>query len=243
MYAIHAFRALSRADRQGMLRDPLLRGLLIVPLGLAIAARWIFPTMIGRIGDLLAIDLLALYPQIAGAVLTLLPPVITGAVVGFLLLDQRDERTLLALRVTPLPLSMFLAYRLAAPMILSLLMTIITLLAAGVAPSLFAILTVALASAPLAPMLALFFGVFAENKVQGFALQKGMGLVMMAPLAALFLPPDWDLLLGIAPTYWPAALLWQAQAGDPHLMTMLIGLVYHGILLALLLRKLERLAT
>jgi fluoroquinolone transport system permease protein len=64
-----------------------------------------------------------------------------------------------------------LAYRLAAPMLISLAMTLIALPLAGlVSLSFLEVLLVAVAAAPLAPLSALFLGAYAANKVEGFAL-------------------------------------------------------------------------
>lgn len=38
-----------------------------------------------------------------------------GVVTGFLLLDERDDRTLTALQVTPLPLRAYIFYRVTVP--------------------------------------------------------------------------------------------------------------------------------
>ena len=146
-------------------------------------------------------------------VLLLLPPAICGMVVGFILLDQRDDHTLTALRVTPLPLTGYLVYRLAAPMLLGVGMTLIALPLAGLVPlGPLELLGLALAAAPLAPLTALFLAAFAANKVQGFALQKALGLFLIAPFLGTLLPPPWQAVLWLVPTYWPAALLW-AHAG------------------------------
>jgi fluoroquinolone transport system permease protein len=176
MVRLKTLRALGAVDALSVSRDSLLRGMLVVPLGLAMAARWLFPPALASAGALLPFDLQVLYPQVMGYALLLLAPAICGGVVGFILLDQRDDGTLAALQVTPLPLTAYLAYRLAAPMLLSLVMTLIGLPLSGlVALGPLQLLLLALSAAPLAPLIALFLGAYAANKVQGFALQKGMG--------------------------------------------------------------------
>ena len=54
----------------------------------------------------------------------LMAPMLAGVVIGFLLLDQQDDQTLTALQVTPLTLSGYFTYRIAAPTVLSLFITI-----------------------------------------------------------------------------------------------------------------------
>jgi fluoroquinolone transport system permease protein len=55
-------------------------------------------------------------------------------------------------------------------------------------------------AASLAPLSALFFGSVAQNKVQGFVLNKGMGIILVPPLIAYFVESGWQLLFGIFPT-------------------------------------------
>jgi fluoroquinolone transport system permease protein len=235
-------RALSAADALSVSRDTLLRGMVIVPLGLAAAARWLFPPPVARIDPLLPFDLQTWYPRVMSYVLLLLAPAICGMVVGFILLDQRDDDTFTALQVTPLPLNGYLAYRLAVPMLLSLVMTLIALPLSGfISFGPLALLAMALAAAPIAPLTALFLGAFAANKVQGFALQKALGVFMVAPLLGLVLPMPWQLLVWIVPTYWPAALLWALADGANYPWAVLLGgILYQGLLLFGLLRRFNR---
>jgi fluoroquinolone transport system permease protein len=239
MISLRTLRALSAADALSVSRDSLLRGIVVVPLGLAVAARWLFPPAIERINRLLPFDLQALYPQLMSYVLLLLAPVICGAVVGFILLDQRDDHTLTALQVTPLPIASYLTYRLAMPVVISAIMALIALPLSGlVTLGSLDLLMVVLAAAPLAPLTALFLGAFASNKVQGFALQKALGVFFIAPFLGALLPLPWRLLMGLVPTYWPAALLWALQSGQPQSWLLLLGgLAYQALLLMLLLRR------
>lgn len=242
MQSLKTLRALGTVDALSLSRDSLLRGMIILPLGLAIAARWLFPPVVERSGTVLPFDLESLYPQLMSYVLLVLAPVICGAVVGFMLLDQRDDNTLTALEVTPLPLTSYLAYRLSLPVGLSFLMTLIALPLSGLLPvGMLDLLILALAAAPLAPMTALFLGAFAANKVQGFALQKALSVFFIAPFLGSLLPVPLNMLLGLLPTYWPAALLWEIQeTGVFHWITLLVGLVYQVVLLVLLLRRFQR---
>jgi fluoroquinolone transport system permease protein len=242
MLTLNQLRSLSRIDALSIRRDSLLRGMIVVPLGLALAARWVLPGLVEQIGILLGLDLLGYYPSFIGYVLLLLPPTIGGMVIGFLVLDQRDDQTLLALRVTPLPLSGYLVYRLSLPMLLSLLMTLVAFPIAGViAIGWLGLLGAALLAAPLAPLTALCLAVFAANKVQGFALQKVLSVPMLAPIAAAFVPEPWRWGFALLPTTWPAAFFWQLQSsGIAHWWLFPLGIAYQGLLVWWLARRLGR---
>ena len=244
MMTFKTLRALSTVDAISVGRDSLLRGMVLVPLGLALTARWVLPLAVAALSERLPFDLAALYPQLMSYVLLLLPPVICGMVVGFILLDQRDDHTLTAMQVTPLPLTGYLIYRLAAPMLLGLVMTLLALPLAGLLPlGPLDVLALALAAAPLAPLTALFLAAFAANKVQGFALQKALGLFLIAPFLGPLVPPPWQVVLWLVPTYWPAALLGAVPGGTGLSGGLLVGgLVYQGVLLLGLVRRFTRIA-
>jgi fluoroquinolone transport system permease protein len=242
MHAIQIVRALGPIDARSISRDPLLRWLIALPIAVALGARLVFPLVLARLGEIIKLDLVSYYPVIAGAALLLITPVMGGQVIGFLLLDQRDDRTLTALQVTPLPMTAYLAYRLAAPVLAGLLLTPVALAIAGLADiGIVPLLVVSALASLLAPLTALFLASFAQNKVQGFALMKASSILLGAPLVAYFIPSDWQLAFGILPTYWPARLYWAFQSGDPNYWFYLVGgLAYQLLLLAALLIRFNR---
>jgi fluoroquinolone transport system permease protein len=62
-------------------------------------------------------DLSVYYPLIMSFIAVAMP-MIYGALIGFLVLDQRDDNTITALQVTPLTLVGYLGYRVALPTLL-----------------------------------------------------------------------------------------------------------------------------
>ena len=235
-------RTLGALDVKSLGRDGLLRGMLVLPLVIALAARLALPVVLQRLEASLDIDLLVYYPRIMSSALLLITPVIYGGVIGFLLLDQRDTRILMALQVTPLSLKRYLLERLAAPMLISLVLTPVALVAAGLAQlPLPALMLPVLAAVPLAPLCALMLVAFAENKVQGLALVKGTSLAMIAPLGASWVPVPWRWAFGLLPTYWPVRLSDELLTAQPTPWWPLLGgLLLDGILIGLLLRRFER---
>jgi fluoroquinolone transport system permease protein len=237
--ALHTLRALGPIDVQNIRRDPLLKWIILIPLAMALMARSFLPTLLQQASALLEFDLLPYYPPLMAFTLLILTPILAGTVIGFLLLDQRDDHTLSALLVTPLTLNGYLAYRLISPSLASLLVSLVILPVSGLAPlSLIELAGVALSAAPLAPLYALFIATFAANKVQGFAISKATGVLMLPPVIAFFIPAAWRIVFGLAPNYWPGMLLWGLMDGSPGVWVYLpVGIVYQGLLLWLLLRR------
>lgn len=242
MPKLKLLRGLGPIDARSVSRDALLRALFVLPLVVAVACRLVLPMLLGRVGELVGSDLLVYYPAVAGSVLTLVAPAMAGTVIGFLLLDQRDDRTLTALQVTPLPLAAYLTYRLAAPMAISFAMTLVAFVVAGLpGMGVGVIVPAAIVAAPLAPLAALGLAAFASNKVQGFALMKGASVLLVAPLLGLLVPMPWRLALGLVPTCWPVWLLWALRDGAPHAAWYALGgVAYLALLIWLLLRRFKR---
>jgi fluoroquinolone transport system permease protein len=242
MSALRVIKSLGPIDAMNVRRDSLLRWIVALPILIALLARFFLPVIIARLEETLHISLSGYYPAIAGYALLITAPVMCGMVVGFLLLDERDDRTLLALRVTPLPPGIYLTWRLSMPMLTSIVITLVTFPLAGLEkPDILRLLVSALGVAPLAPLVALTLATFAKNKVQGFALVKASGVLQMAPLIAYFVHSAWQPALGIIPTYWPAKLLWAFQQEEATAWIYLAaGLAYQLLLLAVLMRRFNR---
>jgi fluoroquinolone transport system permease protein len=237
-------RALGPIDAQSVRRDTLLRWMVLLPLGQAVLVRLGWPLLEARIQTLFQLDLAPYHTLIASTFLVLVPQIF-GMVIGFLLLDQRDDNTLMALQVTPMSLDGYLAYRVLVPLVLSAVMLLAVIPLLGLVQVAFVPLLIsALTSAALTPLFALFLAAFAANKVQGFALAKGLGIILLPALIAYFVPLPWQLALGLSPVYWPLKLFWELQAGAPDAWLYgLVGLAYQGLLLLTLLRRFQRVMT
>ena len=236
--ATAVIRTLGPIDARSVARDSMLRWLVGTPIVFALAFRWGVPVLHAWLGERYGFDLAPYYPLLT-SFLVLMVPTLLGAVVGFLLLDQRDDRTLTALQVTPLTVEGYLAYRIAVPMLVSIpvmmaSMAIADLVTMGVG----AAFAASVQAAPAAPLYALFVAAFASNKVQGFALLKGVGVLTWPPVFAWFVTSPWQVAIGIDPLYWPLKLFWMLEAGEPGVwLYFTIGLAYQALLVAVLVRR------
>lgn len=241
MRALAILRALGPIDAANVRRDPLLRWMIVLPLLFALLFRWLAGLVSPWLTERFGVDPVAYQPLLASFVV-LLAPMMYGAVVGFLLLDQKDDGTLIALRVTPLTARGYLAYRIAVPTLLGLLITPVALELSGfsrVGPG--AQLLAAAAAAPLGPGFALFIAAFARNKVQGFALMKASGALNWIPVIAWFVTSPWQIAFGLCPTYWPARFYWGLEAGSPEAWIYAVaGIASTTLLIFLLQRRFER---
>lgn len=236
-----AVAALGRIDLGNIRRDRLLVWMTLFPPVLALGVRWGIPALTEVLSRRYGFDLSPYNPLILSFI-ALTTPGFVGAIFGFLLLDQRDDDTLTALRVTPLTLRGYLVYRTAVPMLWGGLVTFASLPLTGlVTAGPAALVCWALVCAPMAPLAALFFASFAANKVQGFALMKASGVIAWPAMIAWFIPMPWQLAMGISPHYWFVKTVWITEQGSGGAWPFAtIALLYQSALLLLLLRRFER---
>lgn len=231
-------RALGPIDARNVRRDSMLKWMIFMPLVVALILRFLLPWVAAGLQSSLGFDLVPYYPVIYGY-MVFMTPVLFGVMIGFLLLDERDDDTLTALKVTPMTMNGYLTYRLGVPIILSIMLFPPVMWLAGVTTiSVGGLLLMAILAAPLAPMYTLFLAAFATNKVQGFAMMKGTGVLLIAPLVAYFIAEPWQWLFGIFPTYWPVKLYWMLAAGEAGIwLVFIIGMAYQLLIVGILLRR------
>lgn len=239
MRAAAAFRSLGAIDARSVARDPMLRWLALFAPAFGLLFRWGIPSAAAALERQLGFDLVPYYPLLM-SFLPLVAAAMAGSVVGFLLLDQRDDQTLTALLVTPLRLGDYLRYRLGGVLVVSTVLGALIVPLAGLTPTTpLQALVCAVTAAPLAAIYALFLGTFAANKVQGFALVKAVGIVMVPCIVAYFVRGPWQYAFGLVPHYWPLKVYWlfEARAVGPALAHALVGLAWQAVLLTLLVRR------
>ncbi len=239
MNIVQLYRALGPIDLKNVQRDSMLVWLPLMPPLVALLARWGIPALTDWLRAQVGFDLTPYHLLIMSFFMPF-PAGFVGVITGFLLLDERDDRTLTALMVTPMPLAGYLAYRLSAPLIVSMAVAMITYPLVGILPLPWMILLpIALLSGCAAPILAVVLASLAENKVAGLALQKMLGTLLFLPVVAYFLPEPWQWLAGVFPTYWPMKVFWLAAAGQPYLLPLSLGMIINAAYLVLFTRLLD----
>ncbi len=238
-----AFATFGRNDLRTVGRDSLLVMVLLGPFLYAVAL-WFLPAATAYVREQWAFDLLPYHSAIISAFCVLGPPLLLGAVLALQLLDERDQDTLTALRVTPVPRLAFPAYRAATTTVLTALSVIASLALTGQVPAgtLALSVPVALVAGLLAPVLGLVMSALGRNKIEGLAVMRVIGLaVFTLPIIPFFLlDSPWQLAFGVLPPYWPVRAFWAAYDGGTFWPYVLGGLAYHAVLVLVLLRVVTR---
>jgi fluoroquinolone transport system permease protein len=237
---VSSLAAVVRADTKRITRDPFLIFVIAYPWLVALLLHEALPWLNGRFADRFA---LSDYYPIAASLVAVLMPYGMGLVLGFQLLEEKDEGSLIAVAVTPLSLDQYFVYRAGLYGLVSLpLVLVVHELLGVVAVPPAQVAVVALVATPLVPLMALIISGFAGNQVEGFAVMKGAGVLLIGPLASFFIPRPWDLLMGVLPTYWPIKAYFAAVAGSMGLFwaAVMVSLLYPPACVVLLYRRFRR---
>lgn len=195
MSFIRKFGAIYKTDIKLLRRDPMLLYSVTMTLILLLIIRY-FKDRIG-----------VYYPLLALLGLIFIP-MIFGMIPGFMMADEKEDKTIQALQVIPISSEAFLIYRLTWA-------SLITVVLAAVAPY---ILDIEIPQKGLLTLMALFllevwiYGlvitVFSESRMQAITVSKIIGWFLMLPpvikLVVLWrnLSTDWSKFTAFLPTYW-----------------------------------------
>ena len=161
-------------------RDSMLRWLAVMPLIFALSIRWLTPLIDANI----EMDLRSYHTLIMSVQCIVLGPVLIGFMVGVLLLDERDDGTLQAVRVTPISLGSYLTLRMILPVLMTTLISVLSVPVAGLIDYRTNLIAACVVGSLFAPNVALLMAAFAKNKLQGFIIMRVSGIPIGGPLLA-----------------------------------------------------------
>jgi fluoroquinolone transport system permease protein len=237
MATARVLAAFARNDIRGTYRDPLLVMVVIAPAIWTTGVAVLTPRVTSLLSHRNGFDLVPYYPLVLTAFLLLTSIVIVGALAAFLVLDEIDAGTLTALRVTPVPLSTFFAYRAATVLVLTTVYVVATmsfsgLLRPGLVP---ALIPIGLLAGLSAVVTLLLIVALAGNKIQGLAVVRALGMLIAGlPCLPWFIHSGWNLAFGVLPPYWAAKAFWVADRNGVWWPYLIAGVVYNlAIALAL----------
>lgn len=214
-----------------ILRDPMNVFLFVYPLFMLALVGWLLPLGLHR-GGLGNNDMAySLTMIITFVVVISIGGYVSGALLGFSLLENKDEKTIKSIAVTPVSITGYVVFKTLYSFIFSIIGNLILILGikwwANEAYSFTFgsytfgfknlsyghIISFSIVSSLLVPAVGTLIASIAKNKIEGFAFMKSGGILVMIPALVLINAfSDWkQYLLGISPNFWPVkALLNQA---------------------------------
>ncbi len=222
---------LIKTEFKNIFRDQFLIFICILPIFIATLFRFAIPEI--REHTLPYFDLAHFYDPIL-CILIILTPSFFGWVVGFIILDDRDEDILTYMSVTPIGKSGYIWFKILLPLLLSIPLAIISIYIANLKNiELMKLLPIIIIASLEAPYFALFLGTFANNKVEGLATAKLANIIIMGAFVPFFIKSNWAFLAGFLPTFW-IAKAWLTN-GFLYYAYILIGFIHHLLVIWLML--------
>jgi len=251
MEIAHLVRTLGRNDAKLIGRDRFLIMIFLFAFYIAAALRYGLPWLNTYLIDngvlpseTITQSLADFYPVIVVYMAVFQGAMIAGVLFGFMLLDEKDDNTIKAMLVTPIPLHQYVTYRVVMPMVVGFFIIVgMVLFINQVLIPLWHLLLIAAGASLVGPISALFFAIFAENKVQGFAVAKFAGLFGYIIVFGWFVAEPWQWLFGLFPPFWISKAYWMVLDGNAWWwVALILGIVLQVVLLLWMVRRFNKVA-
>ena len=227
------FKTIFIAELKGLFRDRMYTFFAIYP--------FIFGTIGYFITDMLRDDGNIMAANIVAMMLIVVTGYVFGALIAFTLLDDKDDKVLMSLKITPVDVKHYVYVKMLVGGIFGFITTFALLLATNFLPdaSVWLMLAVSILGAIQVPSVVLIVNSFSDNKVEGFVIMKMSGMVILFPLMGFFVTGGMQYLLGVAPGYWAGRIveleLVPSEEGSAFLV-FLAGVAYNLLATWLLMK-------
>jgi len=201
-------------DLRRMIRDQFIVGLLVFVVAMSVGLRFALPALDELLQGRSGLVLSEYFPLFASYLATSTGAVMAGLILGILLIENREQDTLSALRVSPLPLGRLLMIEGIFAWTVSVVLTLVSVTITGIGlPALHELVLFALACSLFAPLIMLTIASFCANKLEAFALLKILNILVIGPMVAFFVPEPWQYFAAIFPPYGIMKAWWIACSG------------------------------
>lgn len=235
-------RQMSGNDAKLVGRDQFMLGLIAYPIFNMLFIRFGLPPLTRWLQNSYDFDLTPYHTLIVSYLILVMVPMFVGMVIGFLLIEERDDDTLTAMMITPMSLNQLVGYRVLLAAVISFLAITVFVPLTNIIMMPFSLLIlVALFASLNAPVTALLFFAIAKDKVQAFGVLKVLSTLNVIPVIAFFVPEPWQYLFGLQPAYWAIKSFWLTAEGGPFWwIYLVISLAFNVLLLRLLTTRFQK---
>ena len=220
------YAKLFKYELKTLLHDPMNAFMLFYPFLMLFIMGWLLPSILDRSGA--ASNARTITLLIGFVVAISLGGYMMGALLGFSLLENKDEKTLWSIAVTPVTVAGYAWFKTAYAFVFAIFGNLVmtagmkllfaeayTVEYGGLTVGLFDALSYgelvvfSIVASLIVPAVGAVFAGVAKNKIEGFAFVKSGALVVMIPILALLdsLQGWKQYFLGLAPNFWPVKAL------------------------------------
>lgn len=224
--AMHQTSTLLLGDFRQVFRDRTLTMFIFLPFILIAAVRFLVPFLA------IKFPILADYYPVIMMFASLQTAIMFGFITSFIILDEKDENVLQAIRVLPISSFYFILYRLSFATLFSSLGAFLMISLSGISyPGLINAVLLSILYGLTAPFITLLIATFASNKMEGMAYFKGLDLILILPVLVFFLDEKWTYVFAFIPTYWSNMLYHESVNEGPAVEVFLVAIVFYAALL------------
>jgi fluoroquinolone transport system permease protein len=218
-------------DLKLIFRDKSLYIIFIIPLFIILLCRLGIPGISALVPGLTAY---------CGLIITALASVAASTpsfLIGFIILDERDENVHTILKILPLPANFILKARVAFMIFIGFLFSFLILVFNSLINfNLFQLVILAVLFSLIPPILTLVIVTFATNKIEAATLYKALSLVLFLPVIAFFIQPQWQYMFGIIPFFWTFNAVHAIANQLMFFLNIAISVITHTLLILCLYR-------
>lgn len=225
-------RSFLKNDLRQIIREPLMLMLLILP-AIIIVVFAVLKSLWPWVDSLLTVNISPYEPYI-GVMAIMIQPMLIGSVLGFLMLDEKDAKILQLLVVTPIGFIGYLTRRSMLPILSNVIFIVITFIALEIKLSILSYMMVLIFCTLESLLVGFLLMSFAEDKIKGLALAKGVGALFVFGFADLIPVKSLQTIAYLVPYYWNTQLMIKDS-----MLIMGLGLLVHIIYLLLIIRRLR----
>ncbi|MBU0997369.1 MAG: hypothetical protein KKE16_04915 [Firmicutes bacterium] len=216
------YTSLLKYEMKTIMKDSMSVIMILYPFLIVFITGFIIPAILERTTD--SSSTASMNTLLIGFVITLsMGGFVMGAMLGFSLLENKDENTLINIAVTPVTVSGYATFKVIYTTVIAFLANLfmvggLKLVAVNKYVITIGTTTIKLldtinigemlafsfVASLVVPMIALVIGAVAKNKVEGFAFMKSSGIIILIPLLALLnmFKDAKQYILGIVPNFW-----------------------------------------
>lgn len=190
-------RTIAINDFKLIFSDATLKAFLILPVLLIAMAIWLVPML------LIKFDFLNDYTNLILIVFIIENTQGFCIINSLLFIEEKETQTAKVYGILPISKNRLIFARLFIPYVLTVLFNLFLINFQNfICLSTTYNLIISLLAALIVPIYALLLSSFAKNRLEGMVYIKLFNLLVLLPIAALFISSNWKHLLGFLPTHW-----------------------------------------
>jgi fluoroquinolone transport system permease protein len=217
---------LAITDFKLIFRDPSLRTFLFFPVILLVLIIWVLPSFVQK-NDFL-IPYLPVFLIIAAIENTQMFCFISSMV----LIDEKESEVAKVYGIVPLSKFKYIVSRFIIPYFFTVSLNVILFIVQPFYSISFGNnLVISLLTALIVPLYVLSINAIVINRMQGMVYIKAFNMIVLVPIVAFFIPPQFKHLFGFLPTHWIFQSIDNVTNQLPILWLTTIGFVFTGTLI------------